>query len=341
MAFEPLFIPQWYWELVERINMSKLEDFHASVGTEVQPSIPRLQPKVVLKDVAKSSQAWSVSGDGDKFAPISESRPTLDPGTYEPGITQEGMVYFRKMPVRTDTLMVLPDTKSESIIKEIQTFATLKPQFEKRGLLFKRGILLWGPPGSGKTVTIQLLARMIVDELKGIALMVENPAIAAEALKVLRKIEPQRQIIGLLEDVDTLIEAYGPSQFLALLDGEHQVDNIVFVATTNYPQRLDKRFVDRPSRFDTIEYIGFPNAAAREVFLRAKEPDLPDEVIAEMVEKSNDLSIAHLRELIISTQCFGRTVDDTIQRFTAARRRPPNSEKAPDRPDTGFLGRSK
>jgi hypothetical protein len=84
-----------------------------------------------------------------------------------------------------------------------------------------------------------------------------------KCLQMLRAVEPERQVVGILEDVDALIERYGESEYLSLLDGEAQVDNVVYVATTNYPERLDARIVDRPSRFDTIRYIGMPSAGAR------------------------------------------------------------------------------
>jgi SpoVK/Ycf46/Vps4 family AAA+-type ATPase len=103
---------------------------------------------------------------------------------------------------------------------------------------------------------------------------------------------------------DALIERHGENEFLALLDGEAQVDNIVFLSSTNYPERLDRRFVDRPSRFDTIKYIGMPSAGARHLFLNAKEPSLTPEELDLWVERTEGFSIAHLKELIIAVRCF-------------------------------------
>lgn len=280
--------------------------------------------------------AWAMNGD--IFWGISESLKRLDPGCYRIGFSQGIGVYLQGQPLRTDALIELPDSKSEQIIAEVTHFTTLREAFTARGLLFKRGVLLWGPPGSGKTSTLHLLMRLIVNRLGGIALLIDNPHLAAQALQLVRKVEPERQIIAIMEDIDGLVQQHGVSEYLALLDGESQIDNVVFVATTNYPERLDKRFVDRPSRFDTVEYVGMPSDDARRCYLRHKEPNLPDATIEDMVAVSDGLSIAHLRELIILTQCFGRSIEDAAKRLTASKHRAPSSERPPDGLiDAGFM----
>lgn len=318
-----------------------LQTFFEAVGTEAGWASEKQRGNEVAAMSAPTSigsdgqamnagpvSAWAMSGD--MFWGISESLKRLDAGCYRLGVSQSIGVYLQRQPIRTDALIELPDSKSEQIIAEITHFTTLRPAFTQRGLLYKRGVLLWGPPGSGKTSTLHLLMRLIVDRLGGIALLIDHPHTAAAALQLVRKVEPERQLIGIMEDIDGLVQNYGVSEYLSLLDGESQIDNVVFVATTNYPERLDKRFVDRPSRFDTVEYVGMPSDDARRTYLRHKEPDLPDGTIDEMVEVSDGLSIAHLRELIILTQCFGRSIADAAKRLTASKHRPPSSERPPD-----------
>lgn len=294
-------------------------------------STPQAEPPVHPQGPVS---AWAVSGD--QYWGITHSIDTIAPGCYKAGISQGIGVYLQRQPIQTDSLITLPDSKSEAIIAEIEQFMTLRPSFVSRGLLYKRGVLLWGPPGSGKTSTLHLLMRLIVDRLGGMALLVDDPFIASEALLLVRKIEPRRQVIAILEDIDGLLAHHGVERYLALLDGEAQVDNIVFVATTNYPERLDRRFVDRPSRFDTVEYVGMPSPEARRVYLTHREPTLAAEVIEEMVDATDGLSIAHLREMIILTQCFGRSIADAAARLTASRHRPPNSERTPEYVGAGF-----
>lgn len=311
-----------------------LEDFHEAVnsGEALRRESPVSEPDPptaiqATKAMAGSGsiRAWALNGD--HYYGISQSFDHLEPGCYRSQMSDQG-IFLVRQDLHTDSLLTLPDSKSEAIVEEIRQFITLRPEFDKRGFIFKRGILLWGPPGSGKTSTLHLLMDLLVKRQEGIALIIDQPSWAQLALQLIRKIEPNRQVVCLLEDIDGLIHTYGIERYLALLDGEAQIDNVVFVATTNYPELLDKRLVDRPSRFDTVAKIGMPSAEARRAYLCHKEPDLASEVIDEMVNVSEGMSIAHLRELIILTQCFGRPLDVAAKALTASRKRAPSSERS-------------
>jgi SpoVK/Ycf46/Vps4 family AAA+-type ATPase len=233
--------------------------------------------------------------------------------------------YLQAMVNNLDRLIDLPDSESERLLEEVIQFRGLRSVFAEHGFLYKRGILLWGPPGSGKTVTIQQLLKLFVTNGDGIALMVENPRIATECMHMIRKIEPERQILAIMEDMDALIDNHGESGFLNLLDGESQLQNVVYVATTNYPERLDKRFVDRPSRFDTIRYIGMPTADAREAYLKAKMPGAATSTISEYVAGTDGFSVAYLRELVVLTQCFSLPLDVALARLRKMHKTQPKS----------------
>ena len=96
------------------------------------------------------------------------------------------------------------------------------------------------------------------------------PALLTRGLATFRRIEPARPAVCVFEDVDAIVQGHGEDELLALLDGETRVDHVLNVATTNYPERLDQRFVARPRRFDRVLRIDPPDGEARRAYLAAK-----------------------------------------------------------------------
>ena len=317
-----------------------MDEFFERVGTEAESSgrstpMPTETERSVLHG-AVTIRRWARSDD--VFWPAAETVEKLEPGFYRFDSIQNIGPCLRRASTATDGLIRMPDTASELVLGEFQAFWTLRERFAERGFLHKRGILLWGPPGSGKTCSLMLMADEIIREHAGIVCMIEHPGVAAACLGNIRRIEPKRPVVALLEDLDALVHSYGETPYLALLDGETQIDGICYIATTNYPERLDRRFVDRPSRFDTVEFIGMPGKAARRVYLHAKDPSLSDAELDIWVGATDGFSVAHLRELIILERCFEWPLEKAIARLDRMRVRRPDSERSPERVPPGIVG---
>jgi SpoVK/Ycf46/Vps4 family AAA+-type ATPase len=247
------------------------------------------------------------------FAPCSPTIKAMPPGVYGvyPGPTKN---FFRPKTVRTDDLIVLPDSKSEEVVSEIENFWKLKSKFHKLGFLHKRGILMYGPAGSGKSTTINIISSKMV-KMGGIVILGHsNIGLLSGLLRDFRSVEPNRPIVVLLEDLDSLIQSSEES-ILSLLDGEDNIENVVYVATTNYLSLLDKRITNRPSRFDKIVEIGFPDFAGRLLYLKSRKTGLSDAELNNLAEVSEGFGIAHLKELIISVLCFGISVENAVTKL--------------------------
>jgi hypothetical protein len=289
-----------------------MSDFGSIVGTKTHErrhhgeSAAQPAPPTADSDwarIAASARCWAQSGDA--YFPVSEVVHELPPGAYRCRDSNRGP-YLEKMPIEIDSLLALPDGAVETLLAEFKKFWTLRDNFSARGFTFKRGLLMWGPPGSGKTSAIWQMTQELVRLHRGVVLFIENPHLATVCIGLLRRIEPDRPMITIMEDLDALVTQYGDHGFLALLDGETQISNVVHIATTNYPEYLDRRFVDRPSRFDTIMHVGMPSAAARRVYFQAKEASLDADTLERWVTRTDGYSIAHLREVIIAVKCFGQ-----------------------------------
>lgn len=267
-------------------DFSELDEFNDRVGSTSgsngsgrRGATPTAAPEESDEEGAgksKDASMWAVQGVN--FFPCDEAIKELIPAQYEIDSSPNAGIFFKRTNALFDDLIELPDSASEEIQENIETFWKKEEHFRSFGFLWKRGILLWGPPGSGKTCTLQQISASIIAQ-GGIAVYVNHPGVTAAGLAIMRRIEPKRPIVVMMEDLDALINQYGEQTVLALLDGELQIDNVVFIATTNYPERLDKRIVNRPSRFDIVKLIDMPNDEARKVYLLTKNKRLNEATV--------------------------------------------------------------
>jgi AAA+ superfamily predicted ATPase len=285
----------------------------------------------LLSSMTKSQ--WAILPN-DTFTAIGSTVSHLPPAIYT--LASDGeVVFFNRTKVLTDNLIELDDSAALRIIDGIEKFWESKSKFDRFGILFKRGILMWGPAGSGKTATVNMLMNDLVKR-GGMVVIVQSPPVAIRGLHELRRIEPERPIIVVLEDIEEMVGSYGEHGLLSLLDGEHQVSNVVVLATTNYPERLGERIINRPSRFDEVILVDMPSAKARHRYLKHVLKDtVPEEELQQWVAATDKLSIAHLRELIVATQCLGRPYEEVVDRLRRMKIRP-NSEKRGREP-AGFI----
>lgn len=257
---------------------------------------------------------WALGGN-DRFMPVGTTAPTLPAGVYST-FAVPGMWGVEKMNIASDGIYLLPDMATQTVLAEAEKFWSSEAKYRTHKLLYKRGIILWGPPGGGKTVAVKLLIQELVKR-DGIVLVVDNVHLATLVLKAIRRIEPKRNLIVVFEDIDEIIYGQGEALVLSILDGENNVDNILHVATTNYPDRLGARIINRPSRFDRRVYVGLPGPEARRSYLAQTTNEGLTPSVLDMWVKDTDewASIAHLRELVAAVYCLEQPYDEVIKRL--------------------------
>lgn len=275
---------------------------------------------------------WEI-GPNDSFMATGATQRSLPSGVYRLSQSNIGIV-FTRISVMTDKLIDLKDTASSEIIQGIRTFWASGKKFDDLGILYKRGVLLWGPPGSGKTVTVALLVNELL-AAGGLVILCEHPEMTVHALAQVRRIEPDRRLIVVEEDIEELMRHYGEHALLSLLDGENQIANVVHIATTNYVEELGARIVNRPSRFDEVKKIGMPNAQAAYFEATVPKP-FPEDMLYQWVRDTEDMSIAHLRELVVAVYCLSRDYEETIERLRKMQLRPKSHEDGFNRREMGL-----
>ena len=210
------------------------------------------------------------------------------------------------------------DYKIRSLLKDdFESFFERKAWFRANKLPFRRGYLLHGPPGNGKSSAIR--AMMTSRGLTAYALRLFDSQVDDSDLDRLFELAVKnRPSMVLLEDLDRAFPKTGETksrislqQLLNNLDGVGTGEGIVVVATANEPTILDPAILRRPGRFDRVVHFPNPSAALRQQYLQQLNPGLPPRHLKLSVEQSDGLSFAQLREVhvIAGQRAFERKAD--------------------------------
>jgi len=270
---------------------------------------------------------WSLGSD-NKFIPTGPTISKVPSGIYEISY-EHGMGYILiKKPTVGDELFALPSPEIISIIDDMKKFWNSGEVYSSYNYVHKRGILLYGEPGCGKSGIIQLCIKHVIEEMDGIVINIKDCE-ATEYfdyfIPIIRSIEPKRPIVVVIEDIDSITgeDKNSTSKILNILDGIKQIDGVIYLASTNYPEKLEERITDRPSRFDRRYQIGIPSDEIRRSYLKSKLGNQESLIDIDLwVKESQGMSIAHLKELVISTLVLGNDFSESIKHLRLLKSRP-------------------
>lgn len=196
--------------------------------------------------------------------------------------------------------LFLPSSIKDELKNLVEGFLSSKEFYKNNNIPWKRGILMYGEPGNGKTSIIRTIISQY--NFKPVTIV---PGANDEAVReAFAYAEEQSPSLLYFEDLDSLLEkSVDISSFLNLMDGISAKNGLLVVATANNVKKLKTNITDRPSRFDRKFEIPLPDQQMSFLYLKkwftnlitaAKCKELAGYAV------QHKFSYAYLKELYIS-----------------------------------------
>ena len=220
-------------------------------------------------------------------------------------------VSFHHLPSISREQIILPSGVLERIERESVGFSKHAERLRAAGRHLKRGMLLHGSPGTGKTLTAMYLAGRMPDRTV-LLITGRSMGLLEQACAMARTLQPATII---LEDVDLIAEertrqgagGCAPLLFELLnqMDGLADDADILFVLTTNRPDLLEPALAARPGRIDQAVEVPAPDTECRRRLFELYGRGLKvSATIAPYVERTAGASAAFIRELMRKAALF-------------------------------------
>jgi transitional endoplasmic reticulum ATPase len=223
-------------------------------------------------------------------------------------------VYIEVPTVHWDDIGGLEDVKQE--LKEAVEWPIKSPEiFARLGIKPPKGILLYGPPGCGKT----LLARAVATESEANFITIKGPEVfskwVGESEKAIREVFRKARMaapsVVFFDEMDSLVPRRGLgfgdsgvserviSQLLTEMDGIVALEDIVVIAATNRPDIVDPAVL-RPGRFDRLIYVPEPDEKSKLQIFKIYTKNMPlskDVSLSQLVAAAKNYSGADIESL--------------------------------------------
>ncbi|HET8599996.1 MAG TPA: ATP-binding protein [Segeticoccus sp.] len=219
------------------------------------------------------------------------------------------ILHFHERPTTTRRDLVLDAATIGAIEQQVVGVARHRQRLLGAGQHLKRGILLYGPPGVGKTHTVRYLTSTLGDTTV-IQVTGEALQLIRQACQVARSLQPSLVVV---EDVDLIAEERGMEpgmhpllfQLLNEMDGLEEDADVAFVLTTNRADLLEPALAARPGRVDQAVELRLPDRAARrqlfDLYRGDLQLDLPEAELEAALERCAGVTASFLKELLRRT----------------------------------------
>lgn len=245
---------------------------------------------------------------------------TLAPGVYQLGYYEIApmCIVDHFMPLKEqDSLIRFKDSVVDDVVNKVDKFFSQNSvdAYKELKLVHKMGMIIHGPHGTGKTSSAMLALRAIAKKYDAICLDC-TPRTLNNCINTIKNIRQHQKnpIIMFMDEFEVEMRER-EEQWLPFLDGTGSFENFVFIACTNYIDKIPDRIKDRKSRIKHIvEIKGLPMTVYSE-YIKDRLPNLKSEELAEFAFKAENekLTIDQVKNALIDYRIEGWSIDKAIK----------------------------
>ena len=274
--------------LAEDVNLDKISNTtHGFVGADLESLckeaamrvVRRILPEIQNDEEIPKEVMEKIVVTGDDFKNAQKE--------IQPSALREVLVQIPD--IKWDDVGGLEDVKQE--LKEAVEWPLKHPEtFQRLGIRPPKGTLLYGIPGTGKT----LLAKAVASESEANFISVKGPELLSKWVgesekgvrEVFRKAKQASPTVIFFDEIDAIASARSGNdtdsgvtkrvvnQLLTEMDGLEELEDVAIIAATNRPDILDAGLM-RPGRFDRHIQVGEPDEEARTSIFKVHTKDMP------------------------------------------------------------------
>ena len=242
---------------------------------------------------------------------------SLEPEVFGPA-RQARVISFLQRPAVDRSRIVLPDGLLEQIERQVVGIGRHSRRLLASGQHLRRGILLHGAPGTGKTHTVSYLLSQLPD-VTVIAISGRALTLITQACSVARTLQPA---VIVVEDVDLIAEERTMGrpgehpllfQLLNEMEGLNSADDVTFLLTSNRAELLEPALAARPGRVDLAAELPLPDAAARRQLIGLYQGNLVLDIssLDIVIKRTDGVTAPFLKELLRRAALLAVELDDS------------------------------
>ncbi|KAI8938716.1 hypothetical protein NX059_004584 [Plenodomus lindquistii] len=260
-----------------------------------------------VDDLIKEATTWAVELHNEVWV-------------FDQGYWQKSAELYESVQKSDWSQVILDEDMKKALISDVETFFDSQKTYADLKVPWKRGIIYYGPPGNGKTISIKAMMHALYQRGEGNDTRTAVPTLYVRTLasyggpeyalgQIFAKARQEAPCYLVFEDLDSIVHDEARSYFLNEVDGLRANDGILMIGSTNHLDRLDPGIAKRPSRFDRKYYFPNPDFPQRVQYAQFwqgklkgnKNVHFPDSLCDKIASITDEFSFAYMQEAFVAT----------------------------------------